>query len=47
MFLAVAAAVELVARPSAITDGLTKSTMLEMMKSHTLLLPLVLILDEM
>ena len=46
MFLAVAAAVELVAHPSAITDELTKSTMLEMTKSHTLLL-LVLILDGM
>lgn len=39
MFLAVAAAVELVAHLSAITDGVMKSTMLEMMKSQTLLLP--------
>jgi hypothetical protein len=45
MFLAVAAAVELVAHLSAIPDGVTKNTMLEMTKSHTLLLLSVLILD--
>jgi hypothetical protein len=48
MVLAVAAAVELVAHLSVITDGVTKSTMLEMTKSHTpLLLQPVLILDGM
>jgi hypothetical protein len=47
MFLAVAAAVGLVAHLSAITDGVTKSTMLEMTKSHTLLLLPVLFLDGM
>ena len=47
MLLAAAAAVELVAHLSAIPDGVTKSTMLEMTKSHTVLLLPVLILDGM
>jgi hypothetical protein len=42
MFLAVAAAVELVVHLSAIADEVTKSTMLAMTKSHNLLLHVIL-----